>query len=230
MPVRFGPGPVFIYESIAAARRWQLYALRSLFVLGLLAGMGLAWYSTVAQSGVFAGGVTIAQLAALGESFYFAIATVQLALVLLVAPAATAGAICVDRARGTLTHMCVTDLTSSEIVLGKLAARLSPVFGLVAATVPVMALAGLLGGVIIDAIVTLTLITIVLAVFGCALALAFSVRATKIHEVLMAVYAIEAVWVVGPGVWMLAGRDGSAAGRSGLVHQRQPIRAGLGSL
>jgi ABC-type transport system involved in multi-copper enzyme maturation permease subunit len=212
MPVRFGPGPVFIYESIAAARRWQLYALRSLFVLGLLAGMGLAWNTTAVQRGPSAGGVTISQLAALGETFYFAIATVQLALVLVVAPAATAGAICVDRARGNLTHMCVTDLTRSEIVLGKLAARLSPVFGLVAATVPVMALAGLLGGVIIDAIVTLTLITIVLAVFGCALALAFSVRATKIHEVLMAVYAIEAIWVIGPGVWMVLEETGVLPG------------------
>ena len=34
---------------------------------------------------------------------YLAIATVQLVLVLLVAPAATAGSICLDRARGTLT-------------------------------------------------------------------------------------------------------------------------------
>jgi ABC-type transport system involved in multi-copper enzyme maturation permease subunit len=212
MSVRFGPGPVFIYESIAAARRWQFYTLRSLFVLGLLASLGLAWYTTAVQSGASAGALTISQLAALGESFYFAIATVQLALVLLVAPAATAGAICVDRARGTLTHICVTDLTSSEIVLGKLAARLSPVFGLVAATVPVMALAGLLGGVIIDAIVTLTLITIVLAVFGCALALAFSVRATKIHEVLMAVYAIESVWVIGPGIWTLLEETGVLPG------------------
>ena len=36
MPLRFGPGPVFIHESIAATRRWQMYAVRSLFVFGLL--------------------------------------------------------------------------------------------------------------------------------------------------------------------------------------------------
>ena len=40
MPLRFGPGPVFIYESISAARRWQVYALRSVFVLSLLAHSG----------------------------------------------------------------------------------------------------------------------------------------------------------------------------------------------
>ena len=49
----------------------------------------------------------------------------------------------------------------------------------VVATIPVLALAGLLGGVIIDAIVSLTLITITLAVFGCSLAMAISVRATR---------------------------------------------------
>ena len=68
--------------------------------------------------------------------------------------------------------MLVTDLTDSEIVLGKLAARLLPVVALVAATVPVLAIAGLLGGIIIEAIATLTLITFALAALGCALALA----------------------------------------------------------
>jgi ABC-type transport system involved in multi-copper enzyme maturation permease subunit len=150
-----------------------------------------------------AGSYSIRVLASLGEDFYYAIATVQLAAVLLVAPAATAGAICVDRARGTLTHMMLTDLHDVEIVLGKLAARLLPVFALVATTVPVLALAGLLGGIIIEAIVTLTLITIALAVLGCALALALSVRATKVHEVLMAVYGIEVIWIFGPLVWTI---------------------------
>ena len=205
---RWGPGPVFVHESIAAARRWQLYALRSLFVLGLLAGLALAWFSVQMQSGKPGGGLPIQALASLGQSFYVAIATIQLVLVLIIAPAATAATICLDRARGTLTHMLVTDLADSEIVLGKLAARLAPVLALVAATVPVLALAGLLGGVIIEAIVALTSITLVLAVFGCTLALAISVRASKTHEVLMAVYGIEAVWVLGPLLWEMLAMPG----------------------
>ena len=203
MPLRFGPGPVFIHESIAACRRWQLYALRSLFVLGLLLALSLVLYSVVSMIGAGGGPSSIRALATLGQEFYYAIATVQLVLVLLVAPAATAGAICVDRSRGTLTHMLVTDLTNSEIVLGKLAARLLPVFALVGATVPVLALAGLLGGIIIEAIATLTAVTFATAVLGCALALAFSVRSTKVHEVLMAVYGIESLWVLGPLVWWI---------------------------
>jgi ABC-type transport system involved in multi-copper enzyme maturation permease subunit len=213
--LRWGPGPVFVYELIVATRRWQLYALRFLFVLGLLSALAMGWYMTGITSraaGVNAGGLTMRQLASLGQYIYYAIATTQLALVLLVAPAATAGSICLDRARGTLTHMCATDLTDWEIVLGKLGARLLPVLSLVVATVPVLALAGLLGGIIIEAIVTLTLITLTLAVFGCTLALAISVRATKTQEVLMAVYGIEGVWVMGPLIWELLAGSGKFPG------------------
>jgi ABC-type transport system involved in multi-copper enzyme maturation permease subunit len=174
--------------------------------LGLLTALVMGWYITGSMSrfaGPNASGLTMRQLAALGQYFYYSIATTQLALVLLVAPAATAGSICLDRARGTLTHMCATDLTDGEIVAGKLGARLLPVISLVVATVPVLAIAGLLGGIIIEAIVILTMITLALAVFGCTLALAISVRATKTQEVLMAVYGIEGVWVLGPLFWAL---------------------------
>jgi len=213
--VRWGPGPVFVYESIVATRRWQLYALRFLFVLGLLSALAMGWYMTCLMdrpAGMNAGGLTMRQLASLGQYFFYAIATTQLALVLLVAPAATAGSICIDRGRGTLTHMCATDLTDWEIVLGKLGARLLPVLSLVVATVPVLALAGLLGGIIIEAIATLTMITLALAVFGCTLALAISVRATKTQEVLMAVYGIEGAWVIGPLIWMLLAQTGTLSG------------------
>jgi ABC-type transport system involved in multi-copper enzyme maturation permease subunit len=201
-PLRFGPGPVFVHEAIASTRRWSFFAMRALFVLALLAGLGLVWL--IHTQGV-AGrrGVSLNELAELGEWFYYAIATVQLTLVLLVAPVATADAICLDRARGNLTHMLVTDLSSAEIVLGKLAARVAAVLGLVVATIPVLALAGLLGGILLEAIATLSAITLALAALGCSLALAFSVGAKKTHDVLMTVYAIEGVWVLGPLLWSL---------------------------
>ena len=66
--------------------------------------------------------VSIQQLAVYGERFYSTIVSIELTLVLLAAPAATAGAICLDKARGTLDHMLAADLSNAEIVLGKLAA------------------------------------------------------------------------------------------------------------
>ena len=66
---------------------------------------------------------------------------------LLAAPAATAGAVCLDKARGTLDHVLATDLSNAEIVLGKLGVRLIPVLGLIVCVLPVVALSGLMGGI-----------------------------------------------------------------------------------
>ena len=91
--------------------------------------------------------VSIQALATYGENLYKAVVSIELTLVLLAAPAATAGAICLDKARGTLDHMLATDLSNAEIVLGKLGVRLVPVLGLIACVLPITALTSLLGGI-----------------------------------------------------------------------------------
>jgi len=191
MPSLLSPGPVFVFESITASRRWQVYALRACFVLALLASLTMVVWSTVGLDyNNPKNGAVAHQMGRLGEQFYYAISLIQIALVMLAAPAATAGSVCLDRARGALAHVLVTDLTDREIVLGKLAARLAPVAALVFAAVPVLALASLLGGIIPETLLWLTAISMALAVFGCSLALALSARASKTHEVLMGVYTI----------------------------------------
>ncbi len=126
--------------------------------------------------------VGAAALAQVGERLFVAVVGTQLTLVLLAAPAATAGAICLDRSRGTLTHLLVTDLTDREIVLGKLAVRLVPILVMIAATLPVMALLTLLGGVDPDALLKAFVVTFGVAVLGCCLALVFSIRVRRTHE------------------------------------------------
>jgi ABC-type transport system involved in multi-copper enzyme maturation permease subunit len=195
---RWSLGPVFVYDMLALARRWQVYASRAAFVLFLLIGMLVAWYS-YAQG--FGGLPTLQQLAVIGRVFFYALAGVQLSFLLLAAPAAAAGSICIDRARGTLLHMMVTDLSDAEIVLGRLGSRLMPVFGLVACAVPVACLAGLLGGIEFGALLGLFVVSIALAILGCSLALAISVKASKTHEVLMAVYLAFGVWLLSVPIW-----------------------------
>src|ERR1700733_10205169 len=72
---------------------------------------------------------------------------VELVLVLMLVPAATAGAICQDKMRGGLTLMMVTDLSDAEIVLGRFASRLANVLGVIACGLPVLAISSSLGGV-----------------------------------------------------------------------------------
>jgi ABC-type transport system involved in multi-copper enzyme maturation permease subunit len=194
MAMRWGPGPVFAFESRMAARRWQVYAGRAVLVAGLLASLALVWLTQDAGRGVH----SVHEIAQIGESFYTAIMGVELVLVLMVAPAATAGAIGHDRARGGLTHLLVTDLSDAEIVLGKLAARLATTLGIVACALPVLVIASLLGGVDPDAILVGSTVIVGVAVLGVSVALAFSVWASKPYEALMATYAVWAVWLLAP--------------------------------
>ena len=85
-------------------------------------------------------GRSVQDYAQLGESYFYTIIGMGLALVMLVSLAATAGAICVARAAGTLDHILVTDLSDAKIALDKLGTRLLPVFGLVACSWQVMAI------------------------------------------------------------------------------------------
>ncbi len=190
-----GPGPVFVYEWITGSRRWQTYAMRSIFVLGLLIAT-LFGARSWSMSGA-AGTPTIAAMAALGEKMFVSVVGTQLVLVLLAAPAATAGSICLDRSRGSLTHLLVTDLSDAEIVLGKLAARLAPVLTLVAATLPFLGLLTLLGGVDPDALLGAFLVTLGVAALGCTLALVFSMWVKRVHEAMLATYAVWGAWLLG---------------------------------
>ncbi len=197
---RRGLGPVFFYDMLSMARRWQLYASRAAFVLFLLIGILIAW-SNSDRFVPRGAAITLQQLAQIGTNFFYALAGVQLSFILLAAPASAAGSICIDRARGTLLHMMVTDLSDAEIVLGRLGSRLIPVFGLVACAVPVAALAGLLGGIEFAALLGLFIVSVALAILGCSLALAISVKASKTHEVLMAVYLAFGVWLLSVPIW-----------------------------
>ena len=88
--------------------------------------------------------------------------------------------------------MLATDLSDPEIVLGKLAARLLPILGLVACSWPVLALSSLLGGIDPQALTLAFAIILGVALLGCAMALALSVWARKPHEVVLVVYTFWA--------------------------------------
>src|SRR5262245_52091522 len=185
---QFGLGPVFIYEWLTAARRWQMYALRFAAALVLLLAVYLMWTKAV-PSGSYKVGHR--EHAIVGEALFYGFFGALLSVVMLAAPAATAGAVCIAKARGTLLHLLVTELTSWEIVWGKLAARLIPVFGLIAASLPVLAPCTLLGGIDPESLLTGCEVTITVAFLGCALALLLSVWGRKTQEVLLVAYLIE---------------------------------------
>lgn len=195
MDGRIGLGPVYHCERLIRCRRWQTYAWRTVFGVSLLMTFWFIWARSPQIRDV-----SIRQsYAALGANFAIGLFGMQIALVLLAAPAATAGAICLDKQRGTLAHMLVTDLSDTEIVLGKFAARLGPVLTLVAAAIPVLGLASMLGGIVPESIFAVAMISIGVAALGCSLALMISVWKNKTQEVLITTYGILGLWLmVGP--------------------------------
>ncbi len=204
--MRIGLGPVFAFEWLTTSRKKQVYALRSAFGLGLLAILAMVAYSNSRQQYYYGAAPpsSIRQQAEAGRAFSAAIIATQLSLILLAAPAATAGAICLDKQRGTLTHLLMTDLTDAEIVLGKLAARLIPAIGLVLSTLGITSLSTLMGGVDPMALGGAFLVTLGVAILAGTLALCFSVWAGKTHEVIMATYLVLLVWIgFSPGWWMV---------------------------
>lgn len=190
------PGPVFAYEWLMTSRRWQGYALRSLFVLLLLLGLAGVWLGRDDA----AGRSSARQLADVGQGFYAVTTLIMLGLVGLAAPAAAAGAICQDKARGNLILLLATDLTDAEVVLGKLAARLVPVLALIGCAAPVLALTTLLG-VAPSMPLGSVLVGVGCAVFGCTLALTLSVWGRQVHEVLLATYAFGIFWLLLAPTW-----------------------------
>ncbi len=217
-----GLGPVFGVEWLIFARKWQGYATRFLFGGLLLAGIALCSWS-IGELSPTGKSLTIGKLSEFGALLFTTMGAIQLLTVLLVAPATTAGAMCQDRARGTLTHMAMTDLSNSEIILGMLAARLIPVLGLILCSLPVMFLSSLLGGIDPTAICALFVISVAMGVLGCSLAMTLSLWTKKTHETLMAVFGLWIGWVLFASLWDFFGPIVGLGGCPAWVYELNPL-------
>lgn len=199
---RWRLGPVFTFEALTGMRRRRVYAGRALFVLLLLGMLTLIWGP---EEQYFPGPQGPAVI---GKQFFISFVMLQMAVVLLAAPAATASSICVDKSRGTLLHAFVTDLSNREIVFGKFAARVAPILALVACGVPMLAITTLLGGVDLREIVCAYAATAGVALVASSIALSLSVWARKPQHALLPTYGLLALWA---GSYPLAAAAGGWA-------------------
>jgi hypothetical protein len=198
---RMDVGPVFWCECRRVSRQWWFYAVRSILVAGLLLGLTAAWWAEASRPAL---SQTSGMIARVGERYFEVIVLAQVSMVLLAAPAATAGTFCTEMARGHVCLMLVAGMTPIEILIGTLGARLLPVLGIVACISPVLMLSSYLGGISAYAVLRLELITVGSAVLGCVLATAVSMGARRLHEALMATYALLVAWVLGyPTLFMI---------------------------
>jgi ABC-2 type transport system permease protein len=117
----------------------------------------------VSRFGEFGGTATFLS-AAIGQEVFAGLIMLETLLVVLLAPAFTAGAISLEREKQTLDLLVATPISSVAIVVGKLFSALTYVFILIAASVPLTALVFVFGGVAPDDVVRAYIVLVVTAI------------------------------------------------------------------
>jgi ABC-type transport system involved in multi-copper enzyme maturation permease subunit len=190
-------GPVFELEWKRMARRWQMYAARGLVGLAVLVGVYLVWRWQVGPVSTITG----AQAAHIGEICIYALIVVQLAVVLIVSPVATAAAISDEKLRGRLVLLFSTHLGAREIVLGKIAARMASILGFILCPAPLALVAVALGTADWSAVVGAYIVFLALGLLGATLAFTLSVFSTRTHEVVLVCYFLWGILLGIRPIW-----------------------------
>src|SRR5947209_481285 len=128
-------GPVLSQELLLGSRRGRNLTFRRIYCGWLLVQLLFFYWLYLIKSNLIGGrlfGVPINPDAApeFATSFTSMLIGQQLILLLLATPAYTAGAITDEKSRGTLQYLLAADLTSGEIILGKLFGRVAQVASL----------------------------------------------------------------------------------------------------
>lgn len=136
-------GPVFTREVATAPRRLRFYLFRAGYPSALLLLMCTAW-QVLAGARLVEG---VGEFARFGAILFQLLAPLQQTILLFSSALLAAGAVAQEKDRRTLDLLLLTNLTNTELVLGKLLASLLNVLLMVAAALPLFLLAMLFGGV-----------------------------------------------------------------------------------
>jgi ABC-type transport system involved in multi-copper enzyme maturation permease subunit len=142
-----GLSAVGVKELRGRMRGRRAFVVLTLYLLLLGA---FAWmYELILEQRYSAssGGTAAYASAAIGQELFAGLMMVVTLLVVLLAPAFTAGAISLEREKQTLDLLVTTPISSVSIVVGKLLSALTYVFILIAASIPLTAVVFVFGGV-----------------------------------------------------------------------------------
>ncbi len=186
-------GPLFHVEMVSVARRRRYFVLR--VVYGLLA-LFILW-STYTSMRAFSMGtgqtVSIQQGAMLATGFFVAFSWLQILAILAVGPAMAVGTIATERERRTIEYLFTTDLSNSEIILGKLAARLCLVGQLLLVGLPILFLFRLLGGIPAQLLVVTFMFAASTSLLIASLSISVSVWSERARDATVRVYLLLGV-------------------------------------
>ena len=184
-------GPVFTREFTIAPRRPRLYIARAAYVLGLLGLLSVAWLMVTGTQVVR----DIGDLARFGAMFFQVLAPFQLVIGLFFASLLAASAVSQEKDRRTLILLLMTNLTNSELVLGKLFASLLQVLVLTMAALPLFMLCVLFGGVSFGQVAEAMLVTFTTTIVCGSLGSMLALWREKTFQALAMTVLIVVLWM-----------------------------------
>lgn len=191
-------GPVFRAELIRTARRKRYYAARFGYGLALLFLIVVSYSELEDETRVSYGKPLISVIAAFALRTFVFFSLLQAVTILLFVPAIFGGVIADETQRKTIHYLMASRLSSSEIVLDKLLARLLHVGVVVLVGLPVMSLLSLFGGVPWDYVAAAYSGTATITFFTAALATLASTFSRRVGRAVLVAYLLVAAWLVVP--------------------------------
>lgn len=188
-------GPIFRVEMVSAARRDRYFWLRVIYALIILFVLWTVYINLslgATRPGGELVGASIRERAQAAAYFFVAFSWVQLIGLLAVAPAMAVGTIATERERRTIEYLFATDLSNSEIVLGKTIARLLLVCKFALVSLPILLVFRLLGGIPADLVAASFLIAGSTALVLTALSVCISVWSKRSRDASIRVYLVLA--------------------------------------
>jgi hypothetical protein len=187
-------GPIIARELVTTPRPLRYYLWRASFSIVLFILLWTAWQSIIGWQDVRELGV----LARFGGVLYGMFAMLQLTLMLFFAPLFTAAAVSYEKDRRTFNLLLMTGLSDLEIVLGKLVAGLLNILIILGASLGLLSLCALLGGISFGQVASLFAVTAASGVAGGAMGLLIALWRDRTFQsisltILMVVFSVAGV-------------------------------------
>ncbi len=152
--------PILIKELRSQMRGPRAFVTLTTFLL-LLSGVAYFFYVSMQQQGQFGGPVPLSVM--LGGTMFLGLTFVIMFLIAFVTPALTAGTISGERESLTYEMLIATPLSPIWILTGKMTAAMTYIFLLMLATIPMMSLVYIFGGVTVEDMAKTLLVLVVMA-------------------------------------------------------------------
>lgn len=184
--------PILLRVVEAGGKRRRDLIVRCAY-LGLL--IFVVIFSLMTSNSSF-GGMSLEKLAAASASLFTNMSYLQLALVALLSPIFTAGAITQEKDSQTYDILLSTPLTNGQIVLGSLLSRLFFVIALLISGIPIFSITQIFGGVAINDIVLSFGIAAATAFVTGSLAMAIAVFKVGTRRTIFSFYLFVVIYLV----------------------------------